>query len=150
MWILDSIADVGKMSPVQVAILLEYASTGNKPRKITDIIEALEVRFQGLWEPKKGTIYPSVHNLNIRGYLKLHALRPRGYSLSEKGEEAVHNLVRNMYTQMDLYMRYFHFMIEKFMAINKELAIKTVKRYKEPLKEKVEELEVFLKENPKK
>ncbi|HUU76809.1 MAG TPA: PadR family transcriptional regulator [candidate division Zixibacteria bacterium] len=126
MWVLDSIAEIGKMSAVQVAILIEYAKSGEAPRTITEIIQSLKEYFKGFWEPKKGTIYPSVHNLDVRGFLKMHAIKPYGYSITEKGMHAIRSILLNLKKQFEVELRFFQFIIENQSEIDKNKANKLI------------------------
>jgi DNA-binding PadR family transcriptional regulator len=122
MWILDSIADIGRISTVQVAILFEYASSTDEPLRITDVIDKLEKDFKGIWEPKKGTIYPSVHNLNVRGYLKGRIIKPYGYIITEKGLETLQKIIQHLESQMEAYCHFGNFIIEKTNQIDTKKA----------------------------
>ena len=125
MWILDTKSDLGKISSIQVAILMNYAKSGEEPKKITDILAVLKEAFKGYWEPKKGTIYPAVHNLHIRGFLKAHAIKPYGYSITDKGLEVIHEMISNINLQMEAYMQYYSFLIDNYEAIDPKMAKKT-------------------------
>ncbi|MBK5112839.1 MAG: PadR family transcriptional regulator [Candidatus Heimdallarchaeota archaeon] len=125
MWILDVVSGVGKTSSIQVAILMEFAKSKDTPKKVTEIMAVLKESFEGLWEPKKGTIYPSVHNLHVRGYLKLHAVKPYGYSISEKGLEAIDKIISNINLQMEAYMQYYSFLLNNYSQIDQKKAKET-------------------------
>jgi len=139
MWILDTSSNVGKMSPIQIAILMEYAKAGeNNPLKITDIITVLTTSFENFWLPKKGTIYPAVHNLHMRGFLKMHAVKPYGYSITSQGLQAITQIISNINKQMEIYMRYYSYLLDSFA----ELHPKQARTIKSGL---LESFEVFLK-----
>ena len=125
MWILDTKSDLGKISSIQVAILMEYAKSGEQPKKIVDILAVLKEAFEGYWEPKKGTVYPAVHNLHVRGFLKMHAVKPYGYSITDKGLEVINEMISNINLQMEAYMQYYSFLIENYEAIDSKMAKKT-------------------------
>ena len=125
MWILDVVSGVGKTSSIQVAILMEFAKSKDSPKKVTEIIDVLKDSFEGFWEPKKGTIYPTVHNLHVRGYLKLHAIKPYGYSISDKGLEAIDKIFSNINLQMEAYMQYYSFLLNNYSQIDQKKAKKT-------------------------
>ncbi len=142
MWILDIKSDLGKMSSIQVAILMEYAKSGEEPKKITDIIAVLSNAFEGYWEPKKGTIYPAVHNLHVRGFLKMHAIKPYGYSITDKGLELIHKMISNINLQMEVYMQYYSFLLNNYDAIDLKKAtkirnqiLKSIEDYTKSIKE---------------
>ncbi|MBY8995720.1 MAG: PadR family transcriptional regulator [Candidatus Heimdallarchaeota archaeon] len=104
---------------------MEFAKSKDTPKKVTEIMAVLKESFEGLWEPKKGTIYPSVHNLHVRGYLKLHAVKPYGYSISEKGLEAIDKIISNINLQMEAYMQYYSFLLNNYSQIDQKKAKET-------------------------
>ena len=124
MWILDSAAKAGKISSIQVAILMQCAKSDNGPKRVTELMRELQEAFEGYWLPKKGTIYPAVHNLHIRGFLKLHAVKPFGYSITAEGKRVVKSLMKKINTQMETYMQYYTFILRGYSAIDKEHAQK--------------------------
>jgi DNA-binding PadR family transcriptional regulator len=123
MWILDSSSGIRKISPIQMAILLECAKVSPDPLKITDIMTTLKATFPSdSWEPKKGTIYPAVHHLDVRGYLKLQVISPKGYVITEKGFEVINSMIAQFGKQMELYMIYYKFILENYSAVDSERA----------------------------
>ncbi len=136
MWILDSSSGLKKLSPIQVAILLECAKVGPEPMYITTIIDALKTTFpEESWIPKKGTIYPAVHNLGARGFLKLHPTIPTGYSITERGKDAVNTMMDQLDKQMDLYMIYYTYIMQNFIEIEPRKARKIKENVIKALKE---------------
>lgn len=138
MWILDSVSGAKKISPIQVAILIEFAKSGNDPKKITDIMITLGETFGEFWDPskKKGTIYPAVHNLHVRGYLKMHGIKPYGYSITDKGLEVINKMISQINKQMEVYMVYYSYFIRNYTEIDptkanevKDNILKSMKNY---------------------
>ncbi|MCG3253372.1 MAG: PadR family transcriptional regulator [Candidatus Heimdallarchaeota archaeon] len=140
MWILDVVSGVGKTSSIQVAILMEFAKSKDNPKKVTEIIAALKDSFTGYWEPKKGTIYPSVHNLHVRGYLKLHAVKPYGYSIAEKGLEAIDKIFSNINLQMEAYMQYYSFLLNNYNQIDQKKAKETTTQIVKSISEYIKQM----------
>jgi len=124
MWILDVV----------------FAKSKDTPKKVTEIIAALKDSFTGFWEPKKGTIYPSVHNLNVRGYLKLHAVKPYGYSITEKGLEAIDKIFSNINLQMEAYMQYYSFLLNNYNQIDQKKAKETTTKIVKSISEYIQEM----------
>ena len=106
---------------------MEYAKAGEEPKRITDILVVLKDSFEGYWEPKKGTIYPAVHNLHVRGFLKAHAIKPYGYSITDKGLGVIHEMMSNINLQMEAYMQYYTFILDNDAKINPKTATKSRK-----------------------
>jgi len=141
MWILDVVSGVGKTSSIQVAILMEYAKSKESPKKVTEIIEILKDSFTGFWEPKKGTIYPAIRNLYYKGYLKMHAIKPYGYSITNKGLEAITKIMSNINFQMEAYMQYYTFLLNNYSHIDEKKAketttgiVKSIREYTKQIK----------------
>ena len=124
MWVLDILSGIGKMSPIQIAILMEFALSGDDQKKITEILNILTSEYEGLWIPKKGTIYPAVHNLHVRGYLKMSNKQPYGYTITTKGLESINEIMENLEIQLKAYLKFMGNMLEHYSQINqKESAI---------------------------
>lgn len=140
MWVLDILSDIGKMSPIQIAILMEYARFVERPRKITEILSILSDDYEGLWIPKKGTIYPAVHNLHIRGYLKLHTTQPYGFSISNNGIKLIEDIMSNLEIQLKAYLKFMTNMLKHYSQMNKKEAVKLVEIQQAILKEQIAEL----------
>ena len=140
MWILDVVSGVGKTSSIQVAILMEFAKSKDTPKKVTEIIDVLKDSFEGFWEPKKGTIYPTVHNLHVRGYLKLHAIKPYGYSISDKGLEAIDKIFSNINLQMEAYMQYYSFLLNNYSQIDQKKAKETTAKITKSISEYIKQM----------
>jgi DNA-binding PadR family transcriptional regulator len=145
MWTLDTISGIGKTSSIQIALLIEFAVAGEEnPVKIPNIIADLEKFFEGLWIPKKGTIYPAVHNLHIRGYLKRHHVKPYGYSITKNGLQAIEKIVENINQQLDVYFTYFAFVLENLVTIDKEQVEIILTKYHQSMKEIQERMNLLL------
>ncbi|NHJ47358.1 MAG: PadR family transcriptional regulator [Asgard group archaeon] len=139
MWVLDSSAGLRKISPIQIAIMLEFAKKSPEPMHITELIASLKATFPAeSWEPKKGTIYPSVHNLDARGYLRLHHPFPKGYSITAKGKEAIDKMISQFNKQMDLYMIYYTYILNNYADIEPEKANKIKANVLKSLEEFIE------------
>ncbi|MBN1330609.1 MAG: PadR family transcriptional regulator [Candidatus Heimdallarchaeota archaeon] len=110
------------MSSIQVAILMEFAKSGNEPKKIPEIMAVLDETFKDIWKPKKGTIYPAIHQLAIKGFLKTHAVQPYGYSITESGLRVIKNIMKNINLQMEAYMQYYTYILNSYSALDEQKA----------------------------
>ncbi|HUT81181.1 MAG TPA: PadR family transcriptional regulator [Candidatus Bathyarchaeia archaeon] len=110
------------MSSIQVAILMEFAKSGSEPKKIPEIIAVLEEVFKDIWKPKKGTIYPAIHQLALKGYLKMHAVQPYGYSITENGLNIINEVIKNINLQMESYMQYYTYILKSYSELNEQKA----------------------------
>lgn len=145
MWVLDSASGIGKTSSIQIALLIEFAVAGkNNPTTIPGIISDLEKFFEGFWVPKKGTIYPAVHNLHVRGYLKRHHIHPYGYSITNNGLEAIGKIVENLNQQLDVYFTYFAFVLENLAKMDKKKVEVILIKYRQSMKDITERMNLLL------
>lgn len=72
------------MSPIQFLMLLQL---NEGPKYGYEILKILREQFEGVWEPKTGTIYPSLRSLETRGFVETEAAGGKDfYDLTEKGE----------------------------------------------------------------
>jgi len=146
MWVLDSASGIGKTSSIQIALLIEYAIAGeNNPKKIPEVMISLQKFFEGNWVPKKGTIYPAIHNLHIRGYLKMHNIRPYGYSITANGLEAIKKISENINQQLDVYFTYFVYVLENLVKIDKQQVDVILTKYHKSMKDIQEKMNLLLK-----
>jgi DNA-binding PadR family transcriptional regulator len=145
MWVLDSASGIGKTSSIQIALLIEFAVAGkDNPTSIPSIISDLEKFFEGFWVPKKGTIYPAVHNLHVRGYLKRHHIKPYGYSITNNGLEAIGKIVENLNQQLDVYFTYFAFVLENLAKMDKKQVDVILTKYRQSMKDISERMNLLL------
>ncbi|HDD69432.1 MAG TPA: PadR family transcriptional regulator [Candidatus Korarchaeota archaeon] len=76
-----------KLSPIELLILLQLK---RKPMYGYEIIKELKKVFEGVWEPKTGTIYPALRRLETRGLIKTELIDDREhYYLTERGEKVL-------------------------------------------------------------
>ena len=57
--------------------------------------------------------------------MKLHAVKPYGYSISEKGLEAIDKIISNINLQMEAYMQYYSFLLNNYSQIDQKKAKET-------------------------
>jgi len=77
----------GKLSPIELLILLQLKK---KTMYGYEIIKELKKIFEGVWEPKTGTIYPALRRLETRGLIRTELKDEREhYLLTEKGEKVM-------------------------------------------------------------
>jgi len=74
-----------KLTPIQVIILLQLLDTSKYGY---EILRNLRDAFQGTWEPKTGTIYPTLQALEKKGYVSKEAKSEKmHYKMTEQGKE---------------------------------------------------------------
>ncbi|MCZ6647650.1 MAG: PadR family transcriptional regulator [Thaumarchaeota archaeon] len=79
-----------RVGPIQFMILLQLK---REPMYGYEIVKTLRNQFDGVWEPKTGTVYPALRTLEHRGLVKTELRDDREYySLTEEGEEILKNL----------------------------------------------------------
>ncbi len=142
MWILDVVSNAGKVSSIQVAILMEFARSGDEPKKIPDLMDVLAKSFKDIWKPKKGTIYPAIHQLHMRGFLKVHAVQPYGYSITDNGKALIEEMMDKINLQMEAYMQYYTYILKSYAELNYKKAKKISSQIVETIKIKLEEFTI--------
>ena len=74
-----------RVGPIQFIILLQLK---RGPMYGYEIVKTLRNQFDGVWEPKTGTVYPALRALESRKLVKTELRDDREYySLTEKGED---------------------------------------------------------------
>ena len=90
-----------KLTPVQALILIQLLETSKYGY---EILRNLREDFRGAWEPKTGTIYPTLKALEKKGYVSKSVKdETTHYSLTKQGKESLremsdhvaHNLLFN-------------------------------------------------------
>jgi len=74
----------GRVSPIQFLMLLQLKEG---PKYGYEILKVLRERFEGVWAPKTGTIYPALRSLEARGFVETEAAGGKDfYGLTDRGE----------------------------------------------------------------
>ena len=55
------------VSPLQVLLLIQL---DGGPRYGYEVLKSLKEEFEGIWEPKTGTVYPALKSLERKGYVE--------------------------------------------------------------------------------
>jgi len=99
-----------KLTPIQALILIQLLE---HPKYGYEILRNLRDAFHGSWEPKTGTIYPSLQALEKKGYVsKCVKDETTHYSLTEEGKEKL----REMSDYMAFYFLFNSRFIESTVA----------------------------------
>jgi DNA-binding PadR family transcriptional regulator len=78
-----------------------------------DILKTLRAEFTGIWEPKSGTLYPALRNLEKRGLILAHKDRdPEYYRLTEKKKSLLEELGVRFELDQKIGARYFRTIIK--------------------------------------
>lgn len=104
------IASGRSVSPFQLLLLLhlhQNASYGY------DILRNLKEEFQGLWEPKSGTLYPALRSLAKKGLISAYRERDvEFYRLTAEGEGLLQELGERFEHEQKVGARYFRTIIK--------------------------------------
>ncbi len=94
-----------KLTPIQALILIQLLESSKYGY---EILRNLRDAFRGSWEPKTGTIYPSLQALEKKGYIsKIEKNETTYYSLTEQGKEKLR--------EMSDYIAYFLLFNSRFI-----------------------------------
>jgi DNA-binding PadR family transcriptional regulator len=79
-----------KLTPIQALILIQLLE---HPKYGYEILRNLRDAFQGSWEPKTGTIYPSLQALEKKGYVSKSVKdETTHYILTKEGKEKLREM----------------------------------------------------------
>jgi len=112
-----------QVSPVEFLILLTLLE---KPKHGYDIMKELEEKFEGVWIPKSGTLYPSLSRLEEKGYVKSILKGNRKlYMLTSKGSEIIREIAKVFDKEAEFLDRFIQMANSSFLE---EFTSKHVKR----------------------
>ena len=98
------------VSHLQLLLLLhinQYESYGY------DILKTLKAEFNGLWEPKSGTLYPALRSLVKRGLILAHKdSKQEYYRLTDKGKRLLDELGARFELEQKIGDRYFRTIVK--------------------------------------
>ena len=120
-----------KLSPIELLILLQLKK---KPMYGYEIIKELKKIFEGVWEPKTGTIYPALRRLETRGLIRTELKEDREhYLLTKEGEEAMRQNLGFIEKQLDFTKKYYQCISWHLPPTLKEKIIKRMVEREHPL-----------------
>ncbi len=94
-----------KISPMQLAIMLVLTE---RPMYGYEVLKALRDRFEGVWTPQTGSIYPALKRLAESGLASSEQRDGTDYySLTDEGVEWVRETLRHAPRDIRLMSRYF-------------------------------------------
>lgn len=94
-----------RISPLQSVMLILLRQ---KPMYGYELLKALREEFEGVWSPQTGTIYPAVKRLEERGLVLVEKRDGTDYySLTDNGEQALQEFVKEMPSDLGFMIRYF-------------------------------------------
>jgi len=105
-----------KVSPVEFLILVLLQE---KPMAGSDIIQDLKAKFGGAWEPKSGTIYPTLSRLENDKLIQNITESGEGgtkkmYQLTDKGKGVLKIIAERFDQEIDLLGKFVSFIDEYF------------------------------------
>ena len=79
-----------KLTPIQAIILIQLLETSKYGY---EILRCLRDAFQGAWEPKTGTVYPTLQALEKKGHVSKKVKDEKThYSLTKQGKEKLREM----------------------------------------------------------
>ena len=101
---------IGGISPIQFLILLQL---NKEPKYGYEILKTLKEQFNGVWEPKTGTIYPALRRLEERGFVTTEVKENREfYSLTEKGRYLLKDIIKRLESDFEFADKYYRFILK--------------------------------------
>jgi DNA-binding PadR family transcriptional regulator len=74
------------VSPLQILLLIKLESG---PKYGYEMLKDLKDEFDGIWEPKTGTVYPALKSLEKKGFVKTKDTMEKDYYIITKEGKAV-------------------------------------------------------------
>jgi len=109
------------VSPLQILILIQI---DERPKYGYEILKNLRDAFEGVWEPKTGTVYPALKSLEKKGYITVET---RGdadyYKITHKGEQLFDDMLNHMDKSIDFSIKYISVVFRWLTKERKESAI---------------------------
>ena len=100
---------MGRVSPLQFLFLLQLRG-GSKYGY--EMLKTLREQFNGVWEPKTGTIYPALRSLEARGFVETEERGGREfYALTERGDTLLKRMGKRLEIGFKLTDRYCDFVM---------------------------------------
>lgn len=107
-----------KISPMQLAIVLVLTE---RPMYGYEVLKALRDRFEGVWTPQTGSIYPALKRLAESGLTSSEQRDATDYySLTDEGVEWVREMLRHAPRDIRLLSKYFDLMGETAIRLHVE------------------------------
>lgn len=113
------------MSPLQFLMLL-LLKEGSKYGY--EMLKTLREQFEGVWEPKTGTIYPALRSLETRGFVKTEVRDDKEfYSLTEKGDTLLKRMGERLEVDLKFADRYYDFVTRRMPRTMKDRVVEMLR-----------------------
>ncbi|OGD44902.1 hypothetical protein A3K69_07570 [Candidatus Bathyarchaeota archaeon RBG_16_57_9] len=92
------------VSPLQVLLLIQL---DGGPRYGYEVLKSLKEEFEGIWEPKTGTVYPALKSLERKGYVE--TLEKEGtdfYMITPEGRALFRLMESHLSESLDFTVKY--------------------------------------------
>ena len=157
-----------RLTPIELLILLQLRKSQLYGY---EIIKRLREEFEGVWEPKTGTIYPALRRLEGRGLIRTEIKDEREYyHITPLGEKALRESLLSLEESISFAGRYFRCLfrhvpphprilrailsgvglpildLESLSDWDREAALSTLKSIRETLKARLEYVERKIRE----
>jgi DNA-binding PadR family transcriptional regulator len=106
------------VSPLQILLLIQLE---NSPKYGYEMLKNLKDEFDGVWEPKTGTVYPALKSLEKKGFVKTQDTKEKDYYvITKKGRGIFKQLLGFMENSTKFSTKY---MIVVFKLLSEEMRI---------------------------
>ncbi|MFA5870093.1 MAG: PadR family transcriptional regulator [Candidatus Bathyarchaeia archaeon] len=93
-----------KMSPLQFLLLVQLEAS---PKYGYEMLKSIKEAFEGVWEPKTGTLYPALKSLERRGLVETHVQDGIDfYHITEEGRKFLYQLGQHQEASMKFSSRF--------------------------------------------
>jgi len=131
------------LSPIELMVLLQLKL---HPMHGYEIIKELKRKFEGLWEPKTGSVYPALRRLEVKGLVKTILKNGREiYYVTELGEEFLSSFISRLEKGLKFTNKYWEFILESLSFLGEEKQLEILKKLRQSLQSRLEVLDSKIK-----
>ena len=115
-----------QVSPLQFLMLLQLSW---EQKYGYEILKSLREQFEGIWEPRTGTIYPALRSLEAKGFVNTDIVKDTEfYSLTGKGEDLLRLIGEDLERDMRFANKYFALVSQWMPKAMKHKVLEMLKR----------------------
>jgi DNA-binding PadR family transcriptional regulator len=112
------------ISPLQILLLTQMEEG---PKYGYEMLKQLKTEFEGIWEPKTGTVYPALRSLEKKGYVETQEKEGTDfYYITSKGRGVFELLMGHVVDSIEFSVKYINVIFKWLSAERKQGAIQLI------------------------
>jgi DNA-binding PadR family transcriptional regulator len=114
------------VSPLQLLLLIQLDES---PKYGYEMLKTLKEEFDGIWEPKTGTVYPALKSLEKKGYIETQTRDETEYYLiKDEGKQVFELMLFHLEESIDFSVKYISVVFKWLTNERKQGAIELLKK----------------------